>query len=260
MTYRIFMLLGLTFCKLAPAQRLEFEVASVRPNNVAAQPFFGQPQRSGDFVTLKNVQLYTLVYYAYQLKGNYEMVGFPNLPDSERWFDIEAKAGASATDDQVRLMMQSLLEDRFKLKVHRETRELPAYELTAIRGGRLTPARTGDFTVTIEDRTIAARPDTCGTSLWREGNHIVCHAVGMDKIASQLGGLLQAPVLDRTGLTGSYDLNVLYIPKERTLAPDAPPGGILEDAVQDQLGLKLTKGKGPVPVLVIDHIEKPTEN
>jgi uncharacterized protein (TIGR03435 family) len=71
---------------------------------------------------------------------------------------------------------------------------------------------------------------------------------------------LTAPVVDRTGLTGTYDVNVRYIPDSRKLDPDVPPGPTFEQALQEELGLKLEKGKGKVEVLVIDHLEKPSEN
>ena len=175
--------------------------------------------------------------------------------------DIEARAAANATEDQIRMMFQSLLEDRFKLKVHHETREIPEYELTIAKGkAKLTSAREADMILTIEGRTFPARAGACSTTLWREGNHIVCHAAGLETIASQLSGLLQSPVTDHTGLTGKYDLDVLYLPDNRKLEADAPPVPLLVDAVQQNLGLKLEKVKGSVDVLVIDHLEKPSEN
>ncbi len=82
----------------------------------------------------------------------------------------------------------------------------------------------------------------------------------MTAICSQFSGLLAAPVADQTGLTGTYDVNLLYVPDDRQLKPDAPPGPSLAEAIQEELGLKLGKGKGPVEVLVIDHVEKPSEN
>jgi len=157
-------------------------------------------------------------------------------------------------------MFQSLLEDRFKLKVHRETREVPLYELTINKKAKLTPAQEGEMIVKIENRSVPARAGTCGTSLWAEGAHVICHAVGMEKITAQFSNTLSAPVADRTGLAGKYDLNLLYLPESRRLDPNAPPGPTLQDAVLQDLGLKLEKTKGPVEVLVIDHIEKPSEN
>jgi uncharacterized protein (TIGR03435 family) len=242
------------------AQRPEFEVASVKRNTTNG-PGDLNPRRSGDLVTMNNTQVFTVLFYAYNLNGTYQVVGFNRLPDGWNWYDIQARAKAGATDEQIRLMFQSLLEDRFKLKIHRETRDIPEYELTIAKAkAKLTPARDVAMTLTIEGKTLKPRPDTCMTSLWHEGNHFVCRAAGMDKIVTNLSGLLRAPVVDRTGLTGTYDFDLLYIPDERRLKDDAPPGPTLEQAVQEDLGLKLEKGKGPVEVIVVDHLEKPSEN
>ena len=171
------------------------------------------------------------------------------FPDDANWFDIDARAGRDATDDQVREMFQSLLEDRFKLKVHREDRDIPEYELTMGKGkSKLTPAREG------------SRPGRCGTSVEREGSHLVCHAATMERIVAEVGGNLKAPVVDRTGLNGFYDLNLRFIAEEQKLDADLEPGPSLTQAIQEELGLKLEKSKGPVEVLVIDHMEKPSQN
>lgn len=243
------------------AQRLEFEVASVKINKENGPSDMRAPRRSGNSVIMHNTQIYSVIYYAYHLSGSYQMVGYKDPSDDSRWVDIEARAPANATEDQIRLMFQSLLEDRFKLKVHHETREIPEYELTTAKGkAKLTSAREGDMTLTIDGRTFQARAGACSTTLWREGNHMVCHAAGIETITSELGHLLQSPVTDHTGLTGSYDLDVLYLPDNRRLEADAPPAPLLVDAVQENLGLKLEKSKGSVDVLVIDHLEKPSAN
>jgi uncharacterized protein (TIGR03435 family) len=136
-------------------------------------------------------------------------------------------------------MFQSLLEDRFKLKVHRETRDIPEYQLTIAKGKpKLTPSKEGSMTLTIERRSLTQPAGKCGTSLWLEGSHIVCHAADMATIASQFSGLLAAAVADQTSLTGTYDMNLLYVPDDRQLKPDAPPGPSLAEAIQGELGLK----------------------
>jgi uncharacterized protein (TIGR03435 family) len=245
---------------IAFAQRLEFEVASVKLNTTNG-PLDLAPRRSGDLVTMHNVQPYSVIFYAYHLTGSYQLAGYVRLPDGWNWYDIDARIGGEATDDQVRRMFQSLLEDRFKLKVHRETRDIPEYELVIAKGKpRLTPSSDKPMKVTIEGRTFTQGPGTCGASLWREGSHIVCHAATMEKIAAEVGGLLHAPLVDRTGLTGTYDLNVRYVPDDRKLDADLEPGPTLAQALQEELGLRLERGKGPVEVIVIDHMEKASEN
>jgi hypothetical protein len=118
---------------VALAQRLEFEVASVKHSpNVG--PVGGGPRRSGNRFTMSHAQISSIIFYAYNLHANYELVGDLGY-GSDEWnsFDIDALVGQDANDDQVRLMLQALLADRFKLKLHRETRELPGYEVTTPR-------------------------------------------------------------------------------------------------------------------------------
>jgi uncharacterized protein (TIGR03435 family) len=256
------LILGASFAFGQAAEKLAFEVASVKRNTANGPSDMRGPRRSGESVVMHNAQLYSVIFYAYHLNGNYQMVGFTPLPDGWTWYDIEARTATSATDDQVRLMFQSLLEDRFKLKVRRETRDVPEYQLTIAQSKgkpKLAPSKEGPLTVTIEGRSLTQPAGKCGTSLWQEGSHIVCHAADMATIVSQFSGLLAAPVADQTGLTGTYDMNLLYVPDDRQLKPDAPPGPSLAEAIQGDLGLKLEKGKGPVEVLVIDHLEKPSE-
>jgi len=239
----------------------EFEVASVKRNTTNGPSDMRGPRRSGDLISMRNTQLQGVIVYAYHVTAAYQMVGYVPLPDGWNWYDIEARAGANATDDQIRLMFQSMLEDRFKLKVHHETRSVPAYDLVIAKSkSKLTPARTADITVTIEGKTFTTRPGNCGTTMWDEGAHLICHAAALDALVSSLSSALQAPVIDRTGLTGTYDLNVLYLPEGRKLDLNAPPSPTLPEALQEELGLKLEKTKRDVDVLVIDHIEKPSEN
>jgi len=255
------LILAASFAIGQAAGKLEFEVASVKINKDNGPSDFNGPRRSGDSVIMHNMQIYSVINYAYHLTGSYQIAGYKDPSDDSRWVDIEARAAANATEDQIRMMFQSLLEDRFKLKVHHETREIPEYELTIAKGkAKLPSAREADMTLTIEGRTFPARAGACSTTSWREGNHIVCHAAGMETITSQLSGLLQSPLTDHTGLTGKYDLDVLYLPDNRKLDADAPPAPTLVDAIQEYLGLRLEKVKGSVDVLVIDHLEKPSQN
>lgn len=242
------------------AQRLEFEVASVKRNTTNG-PTESVPRRSGDLVTMHNAQVYSAIFYAYHLTAKYQLANYPDLPEGWRWYDIDARIGRDATDDEARLMMQALLEDRFKVKIHRENREMPEYELTLAKGGqRLQLSTDAPMKVTVEGRTFTQRAGTCGTSMWLEGAHLICHAATMERITAEVSGALLAPAVDRTGLTGTYDLNVLYLPDSQKLRDDAAPAPAFQQAFPDETGIKLVKGKGPVEVLVIDHMEKPSEN
>jgi len=239
------------------AQRLEFDVASVKLNLIDGPPGF-KPQRSGGLVTMHNTRVSAVFYYAYNLTGDYQVVGFPDQWD---WYDIDARTKDDATEEQIRLMFQSLLEDRFKLKVHRETREVTGYELVIANGkSKLTPAHDGKMSATIEGKTFNVHPGLCMTSFWQEGTHVTCHEATMDKIVAELSHMLHAPVVDHTRLTGTYDVNLLYLPDDRALQPDAPPAPTLEEAVREELGCALKKSKTPTEVIVVDHLEKPSAN
>jgi uncharacterized protein (TIGR03435 family) len=158
-------------------------------------------------------------------------------------------------------MMQSLLEDRFKFKTHREKREIRQYALVVDKGkAKLSAATDRPMDLTIEGRHLLQEEGSCGVSLWREGARWTCHAVSIEKIVTTVGQMMEAPVVDRTGLNGSYDVNVRFITDDRKLDPDAPVGPTFEQALREELGLRVEKGKGEIEVLVIDHMEKPSEN
>lgn len=242
-------------------QRPEFEVASVKENTTNGVPNM-TPRRSGDLIIMHNTRLFALFNYAYRLTEPYQIEGYDRFPESWKWYDIEARTPAGATDDQVRLMFQSLLADRFKVKVHRETKEMPQFEAVLDKGkSKLTPASSEELLkVTLEGKPFTQRSGACSVTFWTEGAHLICHAGNIGAILTAAGAQLHAPVVDHTGLTGTYDLNILYLPEERRLDPNAPPAASFEQALQEELGLKLQKTRGPFEVLVIDHIEKPGDN
>ena len=217
------------------------------------------PHRSGDRVWIHMTHIFSVIVYAYHING-YQLIGSPNT--DYNWYDIDAKIGRDATDDEVRLMFQSLLQDRFKLKAHRETREIPEYELTiAKRRPKMTPSTSDEpMKLEIEGKQISWPKGGCGNTAWVEGSHLICHGAPMEKIVAAISGEMRNPVADRTGLRGTYDLNLIFIPENRKAGPDDVAGPSLEDALQTDVGLKLKKGKGPVEVLVIDHMEEPTKN
>jgi uncharacterized protein (TIGR03435 family) len=254
----LFFMIGKAFAQ--PEARPAFEVASVKKNASDDRPDF-VPRRSGTLVAMHNTQVGSFVFYAYHLEAGYQLAGLPDWPDDSRWFDIDARTAPDASDDQVRLLFQSLLADRFKLQVHRETREMPQYVLTLGKGKlKLAPSDgKKPLAIIIGDRPYTQAPGTCGTSLWSEGTHLVCCAASMEKIAAQLKSSLRSPLADRTGLTGAYDLNLLFVPDSRMPDPDQVLAPTLAGALSD-VGLKLEKAKGPVEVLVIDHIERPSDN
>jgi len=250
-------------CALLAGQSLptrpSFEVASVRQNLIddPNDPRYTGltdhvPHRSGDRISLRNSQLVSILSWAYHLtNANYELVA--GRWEKSLWiaYDIEARAPGSPGDDELRRMFQTLLEDRFNLMVHRETRALAAYDLVTLRSGaKLTPA---------PGRPTKNSLGFGGSSSWVElmGNgasRLVGRGASMEELAVVLTGKMGAPVRDRTGITGAFDYGVAF--SSGVEASDAP---VLTTAIHE-LGLNLEKTKGNFEVLVIDHLEKPSDN
>jgi uncharacterized protein (TIGR03435 family) len=232
-----------------------FSVASVKRNTTNGESDF-TPRRSGNRVIMHNAQLNFAFVYAYHLTATYQYAGNLRLPDGWNWYDFEATVEGSPSDDELRLMFQALLEERFKLKVHRETREMPMYELVVAKNGPKLKAAEPGSRIAIDNRPLSAGRG--GVLGGEDGRHLAAKGGSVDLIVNSLRGELHAPVTDRTGLTGTFDFDVRYVPENSP--PDAEPGPSIATAIQEELGLRLEKSKGPVEVVVIDHVEKPDEN
>jgi uncharacterized protein (TIGR03435 family) len=200
------------------------------------------------------ITVWGLLYNAYTVQSMHDYP--PGLPDWAQTavFDVEATAGddtvaamqeLSAREhmDVGKQMLQALLADRFKLRVHYESRIQPIEQLVITKSGaKLKPWPEGQ--------------QSHGTS-WGSGQ-IKIQGGGMDKLAFILSDALGRKVVDTTGLTGPFDIELKWTPDDRQGAPDAGP--TLVTALEEQLGLKLEPAKGPVDTLVVDHVEKPSEN
>jgi uncharacterized protein (TIGR03435 family) len=204
---------------------------------------------SGPRVTISEYGLPGLLMTAYQVEP-WQISGGPVWMETDR-FNIAANApGESApTPEQVRQMLQTLLADRFQLKLHREKKEGPVYALVVDRKGpKLTPSTSADSTFTL------------GGGL--RGVRLTFQKQTMEYFALQLSnnGGLGREVLDKTGLTGTFDFNLHWAPgTDGAPPPDSNEPGLFT-ALQEQLGLKLEPQKAPVEMLVIDHAEKPSPN
>lgn len=221
------------------------------------------------------------------------IVGMPNWAVGKAW-DIQAEAPGSPTIKQRRLMLQSLLADRFKMVAHHETRQLPVYALVAIKPGKLGPQLHADAANT--SCSAASAPQSlkndgspealalqdlqqfpCGRvagGFLLPGDHVQVWSGGrnisMDAITNAVGGMeyMDHPVVNRTGLAGNFDYTVEWDSRTDTedfsastaRGPVEPVGNSLLEAMRDQLGLKLDLQKGPVDIIVIDHIEEPSSN
>jgi uncharacterized protein (TIGR03435 family) len=161
-------------------------------------------------------------------------------------------------------MLQTLLEERFQLKVHRETKELPVFVLTVARSGlKMQPTKEGSC---LSPRDVPSQPGStpCGPRRVRSGSPTTIAIGGRGMTVPYIfggiiGNMLGGPVVDKTGLQGQFDFTLEWTPGGINAPADAT-GPSIFTAVEEQLGLKLTSGKGPVEVIVIDHVERPSAN
>jgi bla regulator protein blaR1 len=255
-----------------------FEVASVRPNTSGEINSRIGSQPGGRFVAT-NATLRMLIQNAYQLQS-FQLAGAPGWIDAER-FDIVAKADGPVTTpvpggppSSMQLMLRALLADRFKLTAHEETRELPIYALVLARkDGRLGPQlRQSNVDCAAIMAAIAKgaappapAPDGRQPCHMRSGTgRLAGDGFPLSHVATVMSNLLERTVVDRTGLTGPFDVELAFTPDQlppAMMAEGAPAidahGPSIFAAVQEQLGLKLESEKGPVTVLVIDRVERP---
>lgn len=239
-------------------ERPSFELASIKPDNIMQTSFDVVPRRSGNRITMHNTQLVMVIAYAWRASNpSFQVVGNVHLPDGWNFYDIEAIAGKSVSDDELRLMFQTLLEDRFKLKIHRETREMTAYDLVVAKGGAKLKRADPDGAVALDGQPI--EPGNSLSAYGADGGtHLVGKSVSMDRLVFALGGRLNSPVLDRTGLTGLFDYNIVFSREDNPSDANGPPA--LATALQEEMGLRLEKTRSQVEIIVVDHVEKPTAN
>jgi uncharacterized protein (TIGR03435 family) len=266
------------------AQEPAFDVASIRPSEPAqaAQPSEIRPMPNGRF-TATNATPRGLVLRAYGLVDS-QLIGAPDWLNTER-YHVDARAAAPVDGPESLMpLVRTLLVDRFKLKVHPETRELPSYVLTFARrdrqlGMQIRPTQTDctrATTLTVEEVRAAARDGwpPCGMQYVVSyvtnvsGTNAVKmrfrrSGITLAALATALQPTVNRPVVDQTGLEGRFDVEYSFAPQpptpgvESPFGPEAPP---LFVALEEQLGLKLESRRMQVPVLVVDSIERPSEN
>jgi uncharacterized protein (TIGR03435 family) len=237
----------LAFAGFAQTQPASFEVATVKPSKSDG----GINNRSDPVqATWTNASLAIVIREVYRIHPD-QLVGGPSWISSDRW-DIVAKTDRPATREQQSKMFQQLLADRFKLKFHWETRQLPQYRLVVGKGGpKVHPVR--------DDSNASPAGTRIGRGL------IDAHGISSTELAGWLRSELGRPVVDSTGLTGKYDFKLQWVPDESQpngggeIPPPDFTGPSIFYAIQE-LGLKLEATKGPMEVLVIDSVEKPSEN
>lgn len=259
---------------VAFAQAPAFEVASVKPAVPGTLGGRIQFLAGGRFVGT-NVPLNYLIQQIYQVR-DFQVVGAPNwmaiiADGTNARYEIQAKGDESANDAQVREMVKALLAERFQLKVHKETRDLPVYALIPAKGGvKLTRAKytgkpPGSGGIMLLDRG------------WFQGTNVT-----ISSFMQVLSQSMDRPVVDKTNFAEPFEFRLTWTPDTST-GPDASDSGCpasfkaiaerlpaagtepkscpsIFTAVQGQLGLKLDPQKDPVEVLVIDHVERPSPN
>jgi uncharacterized protein (TIGR03435 family) len=232
---------------MAAGAHPSFEVATIKPSdpNSTHQGF----DAVGDRYTIHGQTIASLMMFAYSI-DKHQGLDAPDWASRDR-YDIE---GTTDTPGQPNLrqqqeMLQRLLTDRFGLKFHHDRRELPVYAIQIAKGGpKLTPAAHPD-----------AQPDQDGSGHGTEAD-LGFTSFSMPDLAMGLQFFVHdRPIVDRTGLPGSYDFTLRYTYDEaKSTDPNAPPG--LFTALQEQLGLKLDAVKAPIEVFAVDHVERPSAN
>jgi bla regulator protein blaR1 len=222
----------------------EFEVASVKPHKPQPGPLRVSMSVENGRLSYTNVTLKSCIQRAFSLR-QYQISGGPGWFADER-FDVIAKAAGPADKAQVMRMLQALLAGRFKLKFHIETKEMPVYSLVVAKNGL---------------KIKEAKDNGNGTQIDGDPQHpLSVRNISMAGFAGTLSRLqeLDSPVIDATGLKGVFNFTLDYSPD--SAAPSDNAGPSIFTALTEQLGLKLEAGKGPVDILVIDHVERPSDN
>jgi uncharacterized protein (TIGR03435 family) len=234
--------------------RLTFEVAAIRTAQPGATSGGIKPTPGGNGYLVQNMPVKIMISLMYKVPAR-QITGGPDWIESDR-YDIEAKADRAYSIDDLHVMFQNLLADRFNLKFHKDIREGPVYALMVDKSGLKMKVNESD-----QDFKIPITPGA--------DNVAVGKRVPMQYLCWWLGGQLQSdqrPVINKTGLDKNYDFTLSFAPE---LPPNFPkenlPPGLLDrpslfDALKEQLGLKLEAEKGPVEYYVIDHVEKPSAN
>jgi uncharacterized protein (TIGR03435 family) len=262
----------LSLAQSAPAVRPEFEAATVKASRDNGKA--GVRGTTGR-LTLENVPLRLMISVAYKTRPS-QVIGGPSWNDSAM-FDVQGKAAEAAGTDTMLLMLQALLEDKFQLKIHREMREGAVYELTVAKGGARLKPSSGcvPFDPNHLPRQTApgeVQLNYCGRIARGGGDsRRTVDGMGVDLIPTIgllepsltgfLADALDRTVINKTGLTGAFDFHLEWAPQRTSDVPlDDSGAPSIFTAVQEQLGLRLEAGKGPVEFFVIDHAERPSEN
>jgi len=253
---RAFVCVGLTVAGVAFGQS-SFDIADVHISARTANPSMRGGFIRGGRYELRTATMVDLIRTAYGVDGN-NVVGGPAWLDTDR-FDVIAKAPATSSPETLKLMLQTLLADRFRLAVHNDTKPLPGYALTFVKKSAQLKASTGESDTTGCKQAPAERtPGGIGFVSYS------CHGVSIAALAESLGGMAPgyirgSPIVDQTGLKGSWDFDIKW--NGRAQVADAGSDGISLFGAIEKLGLKLGLQDVSLPVIVVDSVnQKPTDN
>jgi uncharacterized protein (TIGR03435 family) len=272
----------------------EFDAVSIKPFQPDSDKMMIRMLMQGDRYSAAGVSVKGMIQYAYNLKSEDQIVGAGAVGDKR--YNVEAKMDAETvaalakmspaeSDAERRLMVQGMLAERFKLKVHHETKELPVYALVVAKGGpklkeadpnappmtppggmRMEGAQTGGGMM----RMPEGAPRVGNGMMMMSPGSITAKGIPIANLVNILTMQLHRQVVDRTGLTGKYDIDLKFGPEDgKAMMQGDPsaPGPVTADsglsiftALEEQLGLKLDSTKGPVDSVVVEHVEMPSEN
>ena len=234
----------------ASPKALTWDVVSIKPHRALDNTAMTRVLPDG--FEMQNMEIHSVVIQAFPVRSGDQIIGWPAWTKSER-FDFRAKMDAETADalhklrgsdasNTWRSMMRQLLEDRFALRYHIEKRELPVYELVIAKHG---------------PKMKTSAPDEQGTSMMSPGKLSAYHNQTSD-LSITLSGIVGRNVIDKTGLTDNYDIALTWAWNDDPSSGETGPS--VFTALEEQLGLKLEPAKAPIDVVVIDHLERPTEN
>jgi uncharacterized protein (TIGR03435 family) len=254
------------------AAPLTFDAISIHPTKLKTTTVNGDVEISRmviqatlDSYHVENATVKGLIMDGYGVKED-SIIGGPDWIGTTG-YDVDAKVTPAADAPPPKLnraerrqMIQSLLADRFKLVVHNETKDAPIYELDLAKSGSKLPITTPNDTFAKGINGLDGNPVSSGHPVLLGRGRLFGQSVTIASLIEYLKQELKRPVVDKTGLTGKYDLSLQWTP-DNTLADSPLAGGpSIFTALQEQLGLKLISTHGPVKTLVIDHVEQPSPN
>lgn len=232
----------------SPTQAFSFDAVTIKPDDAGR----GHLRLTPDSFSMGGMPAWILIRSAYGVLLEHQVEGLPGWAKSEN-IAVEAKIDPETTAalnklpaaerwKQMQLMLQAMLADRFALKAHRESRDMPIYELIVAKEG---------------PKVKRTAPDDQGGNARYDSGKITAHQLSIQALAANLSFTVGRPVVNKSGLEGGYDFTVDYAP-DGADASDTRPS--IFTALEEQLGLKLEAARGPVDVIVADHIERPTAN